>query len=46
MAHKDMRSKRIKATFIEPMLLLATGSLPDGSEWEYELLCGGPHKIS
>jgi hypothetical protein len=37
---------KAKATFIEPMLLLRTGALPEAAEWLYELLCGGPHNIS
>jgi ATP-dependent DNA ligase len=41
-----MRSKKIKATFIEPMLLLATGSLPDGSEWEYEVKLDGYRSLA
>jgi hypothetical protein len=29
-----------KARFIDPMLLLRTERLPEGSDWLYELLCG------
>jgi hypothetical protein len=29
---------KAKATFIEPMLLLRTGALPEAAEWLYELL--------
>jgi len=28
---------RTKAAFIEPMLLLRTGALPEAAEWLYEL---------
>jgi hypothetical protein len=28
------------------MLLLRTEKLPEGPDWAYEILCGGPHKIS
>lgn len=34
------------ATFIRPMECLAVSRLPDGAQWLYEILCGGPHKIS
>jgi hypothetical protein len=34
----------VKATFIEPMLLLRTEKLPEGADWQYELLCGPPHR--
>jgi hypothetical protein len=37
---------RAPARFVEPMLLLSTAKLPEGSEWLYELLCGGPHNSS
>jgi hypothetical protein len=37
---------KAKAAFIEPMLLLRTGALPEAAEWLYELLCGGPHNNS
>jgi hypothetical protein len=32
--------------FIEPMECLAVTKLPDGPEWVFEILCGGPHKTS
>jgi len=32
-----MAATKIKAAFIEPMLLSRTGELPDGPEWLYEL---------
>jgi ATP-dependent DNA ligase len=32
-----MPMEKTKARFFEPMLLLATGSLPEGDDWEYEL---------
>ena len=28
---------KVKAAFIEPMLLLRTGALPEAAEWLYEL---------
>jgi hypothetical protein len=28
---------KAKAAFIEPMLLLRTGALPEAAEWHYEL---------
>jgi ATP-dependent DNA ligase len=31
----------MKASFFEPMLCLATSSLPEGPEWEYELKLDG-----
>src|SRR5690242_18998083 len=33
--------KKIKASFIEPMLLLRTNSLPSGKNWLYELKLDG-----
>ena len=33
-----MPTEKTKARFFEPMLLLATSSLPEGDEWEYELV--------
>jgi DNA ligase D-like protein (predicted ligase) len=36
-----MPTLRSKASFIEPMLCLATSSLPDGDEWQYELKLDG-----
>jgi len=36
-------SARVKACFIDPMLLLRTDSLPnDGDRWEYQLKFGDP----
>src|SRR5216684_5926052 len=32
---------KAKATFIEPMLLLPTGALPEAAEWLYELKLDG-----
>jgi hypothetical protein len=32
-----MPAQKMKARFFEPMLLLATSSLPEDEEWEYEL---------
>jgi ATP-dependent DNA ligase len=40
-----MIEARTKARFFEPMLLLATNSLPDGNEWEYELKLDGYRAI-
>jgi hypothetical protein len=39
-------AKRIKAAFIEPMLLLRTEKLREGADWLDEILCGPPHNIS
>jgi hypothetical protein len=36
-----MPAEKTRADFFEPMLLLATNSLPDGNEWEYELKLDG-----
>ena len=41
-----MSGQQTRAGFVEPMLLLASKPLPEGPNWVYELLCGGPHKIS
>jgi ATP-dependent DNA ligase len=41
-----MPSEKTKARFFEPMLLLATGSLPEGNEWEYELKLDGDRAIA
>jgi ATP-dependent DNA ligase len=35
-----------RARFLEPMLLLATGSLPEGNDWEYELKLDGYRAIA
>jgi DNA ligase D-like protein (predicted ligase) len=37
---------RVRASFIEPMLLLATGSLPEGGDWEHELKLDGYRAIA
>ena len=34
-------SKKIRAGFIEPMLLLSSNSLPEGPQWMYELKLDG-----
>ena len=34
------------ATFVEPVECLSVPKLPEGSQWLWEILCGGPHKIS
>ena len=36
-----MRAPRVKAQFIEPMLLLRTDRLPEGLEWSYEIKFDG-----
>jgi hypothetical protein len=41
-----MPTTTAKARFFEPMLLLATNSLPDGNEWEYELKLDGYRAIA
>jgi bifunctional non-homologous end joining protein LigD len=40
-----MPTEKIKARFFEPMLLLATSSLPAGHDWEYELKLDGYRAI-
>jgi ATP-dependent DNA ligase len=37
--------KRKNATFVEPMLLLASESLPEGPNWAYELKLDGYRAI-
>ncbi len=37
---------RTEASFIEPMECLSVSKLPEGSNWVWEVLCGGPHKTS
>jgi bifunctional non-homologous end joining protein LigD len=37
---------RTKATFIEPMLLLRTDSLPEGSNWQYEVKLDGYRAVA
>ena len=37
---------RTEASFVEPMECLSVSKLPEGLEWLWEILCGGPHKIS
>jgi hypothetical protein len=36
----------LKPGFVEPMECQSAEKLPTGSGWLYEILCGGPHKIS
>src|SRR5438067_2470652 len=36
-----MAARKIKATFVEPMLLLRTEHLPEGENWLYELKLDG-----
>jgi len=43
----NLRSQpKRKADFIEPMDCAPVTELADGPGWLYEVLCGGPHKIS
>jgi hypothetical protein len=37
---------RSRMTFVELMLAKPVPQLPEGANWQYELLCGRPHKIS
>ena len=37
---------KIEASFVEPMECLSVSKLPGGDQWVWEVLCGGPHKIS
>jgi hypothetical protein len=41
---QSLRNK--PATFIEPVEYEAVANLRDGSQWVYETLYRGPHKIS
>ena len=41
-----MPTKRIRAQFIEPMLLLAVSNLPEGDQWAYELKLDGYRAIA
>jgi ATP-dependent DNA ligase len=41
-----MPSERTKARFFEPMLLLATNSLPESQDWKYELKLDGYRAIA
>jgi ATP-dependent DNA ligase len=41
-----MPTEKTKAHFFEPMLLLATNSLPEGKEWEYEVKLDGYRAIA
>jgi hypothetical protein len=43
MRHTLAVADNTKASFISPMLLVRTERLPEGRNWLYELLCGGPH---
>jgi ATP-dependent DNA ligase len=38
--------QKTKAEFIEPMLLLRTGRLPEGPDWLYELKLDGYRAIA
>ena len=35
-----------KAEFIEPMECALVSKHPEGPDWTYEVLCGGPHTSS
>src|SRR5436305_1365771 len=39
-------AKKTKARFFDPMLLVATNSLPEGEDWEYELKLDGYRAIA
>ncbi len=41
-----MAASQTKAHFIEPMLLLRTDKLPEGTNWEYELKLDGYRAIA
>jgi bifunctional non-homologous end joining protein LigD len=41
-----MPTEKTKARFFDPMLLLATNSLPESEEWEYELKLDGYRAIA
>jgi ATP-dependent DNA ligase len=41
-----MVASQTKAHFIEPMLLLRTDKLPEGTNWEYELKLDGYRAIA
>jgi ATP-dependent DNA ligase len=41
-----MPIKTVRASFIEPMLLLATASLPEAAGWAYELKLDGYRAIA
>ena len=41
-----MPAQMIKAAFVEPMLLLPTSTLPEGSGWQYELKLDGYRAIA
>ena len=48
---KEIRARldslpKTEASFVEPMECLSVSKLPEGLEWLWEILCGGPHKIS
>jgi len=48
---KEIRTRldslpKTEASFVEPMECLSVSKLPEGLEWIWEILCGGPHKIS
>jgi ATP-dependent DNA ligase len=44
--HSVIEANRTKARFFEPMLLLATSSLPQGKDWQYELKLDGYRAIA
>jgi hypothetical protein len=41
-----MPAPKVKAGFIEPMLLLPTSTLPEGEAWGYELKLNGYRAIA
>jgi hypothetical protein len=43
---KKTTQARSVASFIESMECLPVSKIPEAPEWTYEILCGGPHKIS
>ena len=44
--HAEEINNRQPDCFIESMECLPVTKIPEGPEWTYEILCGGPHKIS
>jgi ATP-dependent DNA ligase len=44
--HNGLVPEKVKAKFLEPMLLLRTEKLPEGNEWLYELQHDGYRGIA
>ena len=44
--HNEVVPEKVKARFLEPMLLLKTDKLPEGNEWLYELKHDGYRGIA